>query len=97
MKKLQSIAFALAIMLMVSSCYTMNHTVGNGGAGSETVVKKQWYALWGLVPINQADTKEMAAGATDYTITTEASFVDGLIGIFTGFVTIYPRTVKVSK
>ncbi|RED91304.1 Bor/Iss family lipoprotein [Marinoscillum furvescens] len=97
MKKLSSIAIALLIMLSVSSCYTMTHTVGAGAQGTSTTAKKQWYALWGLVPISNVDTKAMAGGASDYTITTQQSFGDGVIGMFTGIVTIQPRTVKVTK
>jgi len=39
----------------------------------------------------------MSGGATDYTIKTEFSVVDVVIGLFTGYVTVYPRTVTVTK
>lgn len=83
--------------VLFTSCYTLTHTVGSGAAGSEKVAKKQWYALWGLVPINTVDSKEMAAGATNYTIVTKHSFVDLVIGFFTSIVTIQPKTVEVTK
>lgn len=90
------------IMVLVASicftgCYTMKHTVGAGAKGSQTESARQWYALWGLISISSPDSKEMAKGATDYTITTTQSFVDVLIGAFTGIVTIYPRTVEVTR
>lgn len=96
-KQLSSLAVALLIMFSVSSCYTMTHTVGAGAQGADVSSKKQWFALWGLVPISQVDTKAMAGGASDYTITTKQSFGDSVIGMFTGIVTISPRTVKVVK
>lgn len=97
MKKLQSILLALIITFSVTSCFTIEHTVGNGSQLGTTVEKRQWFALWGLVEISDIDTKAMAGEATDYTIKTERTFVDGLIGIFTGIVTISPRTVQVTK
>ena len=97
MKKLQSLILAIILLVSVSSCFTIEHTVGSGAAGSNTITKKNWYALWGLVDISNVDTKAMAGGAENYTIKTERSLVDGLIGIFTGIVTIYPTTVEVTK
>ncbi len=39
----------------------------------------------------------MAGGAEDYNIEVKQSFVDAIIGAFTGAVTIAPRTVTVTK
>jgi hypothetical protein len=75
----------------------MNHVVGDGAKSSQVEEAKQWYVLWGLVPINEVDTKKMAGDVTDYTITTQQSFVDVVIGIFTGLISVYPRTVTVTK
>lgn len=94
-KKITSIALLCLLVFSVSSCYTLTHTVGNGAQGGNETEKKQWYALFGLVPINQVDSKQMAQGKTDYVIETKHSFVDIVIGVFTGIVTVYPKTVKV--
>ena len=53
--------------------------------------------MFGLVPLNEVKTKDMAAGATNYTIKTQATFVDGLISIITSIVTVSCRTVEVTK
>lgn len=95
--KLYPVALALCVSVLMTSCFSITHTVGAGAKGSETKEAKQWFALFGLVPINDVDSKAMAGGATDYTINTQRSFVDGLIGIFTGIASIYPATVKVTK
>lgn len=95
--KLYSIALTLTVSVLMTSCFSVTHTVGAGAKGSDTQSAKQWFALFGLIPISNADSKAMAGGATDYTINTQRSFVDGLIGIITGFVTIYPTTVTVTK
>ncbi len=97
MKKLKVLILATFVMFSLSSCYTLNHTVGNGAQGTEKVAKKQWYALWGLVPINEVDSKMMAGGASDYNIKSQHSFIDMVISAFTGIATINVKTVEVTK
>lgn len=83
--------------LVISGCYSVTHVVGDGAKGSTTTSERQWYVLFGLVPINEVDSKEMANGATNYEITTEFTFVDLVIGFFTSLVSIQPQTVTVKK
>jgi hypothetical protein len=97
MNKMKFLALFFATSMLFASCATHVHTVGSGAQSSETVQKKQWYALYGLVPINTVDSKAMANGAKDYTIKTEQSFIDGIITIFTSFITVNVRTVEVKK
>ena len=91
------VALLLFVMVAASGCMAHSHVIGNGGSGDELVEKRQWYVLWGLVPINEVDTAEMAAGANDYTIETERSALDVIINIFTGIITVHSRTVVVTK
>jgi hypothetical protein len=77
--------------------FTFTHTVGSGAQGSETVKEGKWFALWGLVPISEPDSKQMADGAENYTVTTTHTFGDQLISIFTNIVTISKTTVQVTK
>jgi hypothetical protein len=98
MKKIKLFALVLLVSgICLTSCDSINHTVGSGAKGANSEQAKQWYILFGLVPLNNVDSKSMAGGATDYTINTQRSFVDGLIGIFTGILTIHPTTVTVTK
>lgn len=98
MKVIKSILLAFTMALILTSCFAVEHTVGSGAQGSETTSKTQWYAVWGLVPIGkEADSKQMAGGAENYTITTKHTFVDQLISVFTGIVTINRQTVEVKK
>lgn len=88
--KALSIAFAASVML--SSCYTYTSVVGKGAQGNQKVTKWNHYVIGGLVPVGVSDSKEMAGGATDYTVTTKESFLNGLIasitfGIYTPTVT----------
>jgi hypothetical protein len=63
----------------------------------DTEQERQWYVLWGFVPINSVDTKVMAKGAKDYEIKTETNALDVVINIFTSAVTVYSRTVEVKR
>ncbi|MGH1366932.1 MAG: Bor/Iss family lipoprotein [Calditrichia bacterium] len=96
LKKLTNLLLVVS-MVTLCGCYANVHTVGNGGNSANKVEKKQWYILWGLVPLNEVDSQVMAAGAENYTIKTEHKFVDMLIGVVTGIVTIQPKTVTVTK
>lgn len=89
--------FAISISLF-AGCFTMNHVVGDGGAQMGAVKQeRQWYVLWGLVPINEVDSKTMAEGATNYTVKTQYTALDFVINIFTGIVSIQSMTVEVKK
>ena len=95
--KLGSAFLAAALALCLSSCYTLNHTVGKGAQGHDEQEHRVWFALWGLIPLGDYDSQQLAHGASDYSVKTQMSPMDVLIAIFTGWVTIYPRTVTVTK
>lgn len=96
MRKIVSIVLLLAIIMMLG-CATHIHKVGQGAQGSDVTEARQWYVLWGLVPINTIDTAEMVGEAENYTIKTEQSVLDVIINIFTTYVTVVSRTVTVTK
>jgi hypothetical protein len=96
MKRLAA-GVALAALLLVTACATHIHTVGSGPAGSNTQIQRQWYVLWGLVPINNVDTKVMAGDAANYRIMTQSNFLDIVISAFTGIATVNCRSVTVTK
>lgn len=82
--------FASAMLL--TSCYSYTSVVGKGAQGNAQVTKWNHYVIAGLAPVGVSDSKEMAGGATDYTVHTRQSFVNGLIsgltmGIYTPSVT----------
>lgn len=96
-RKITSIFLIAAFALMFAGCYTQTFVVGNGAQGSTQVEAKQWYILWGLVPLNTVNSNSMAGNADDYTIVTKHTFVDVLMGIVTGIVTVSPKTVRVTR
>ena len=97
MLKRYSAILMIACMLLVIGCATHVHKVGNGAQGNDTTEARQWYILWGLVPINEVDTNAMAGGASDYEITTSLSVIDILIGAVAGSVTVSSRSVSVRQ
>ena len=97
MKKLVLLVVLAAVLLVLVGCAAHTHVVGNGAQTGVMEEQRQWYVLWGLVPINDVQTETMAAGTTDYTIKTEQSALDVIINIFTGAVSVYSRTVTVTK
>ncbi|MBS3806051.1 MAG: hypothetical protein KGY60_00980 [Bacteroidales bacterium] len=99
MKKtaLKLTALMLGVMFFFASCATHVHTVGSGAQGNTSMEERQWFVLWGLVPLNDVDSREMAGDAQNYTITTEQAPLDVIINIFTTYVTVVSRTVTVEK
>jgi hypothetical protein len=92
--KMMSVIFTMSIML--TSCFSYTSVVGKGAQGSSKVTKWNHYLIGGLAPIGVSDSKVMADGATDYTVTTEQSFVNGLVAALTW--SIYtPTTTTVTK
>jgi hypothetical protein len=87
----------VASVFCTSGCFTNKHVVGDGAQTSATETARQWYALWGLVPVTDVDTQAMAGDTDDYTVVTQQKFLDLVIGAFTGVVTVYPRSVTVKK
>ena len=95
--KMAIVVVMLASLIFVTGCMTHIHVIGGGAKSSMVEQERQWYVLWGLVPINKVDTHAMAKGAKDYEIKTEMSPLDVVINIFTSAVTVYSRTVEVKR
>jgi len=98
MKKrlLKPLTIAVAA-LFLASCAANVHVVGDGPHTGQKIKKKQWYVIWGLVPINEVDTQAMAAGATDYQIKTVYGVDDCIANLFLNYVSVGMRTVEVTK
>ena len=80
---------------LLTSCYTYTSVVGEGAKGNQEVTKWNHYVIYGLAPVGVSDSKAMAGGASDYTVTTRQSFVNGLVsGLTLGIYTPTTTTVK---
>jgi hypothetical protein len=91
------IVAALLVVALLAGCAAHTHKVGAGARGFDKTEDRQWYILWGLVPLNDIDSATMAGEATDYTVYTEVSAIDFFINIVTSIVTVNARTVTVTK
>ena len=91
-------ALCAALTLGSTGCFTIEHQVGTGaGSGATSTEARQWYILWGLIPLNNVSSKSMAGSVQDYTVKTERNVVDILINLFTGMVTVYSQSVTVTR
>lgn len=97
MLKRCSVVLLILGILFIIGCSAHIHTVGNGPQGNTVTEARQWYVLFGYVPLNIVDTNVMAGEATDYEIRTEQNAMDVVISIFTGIVSVHSRTVTVRK
>jgi len=95
--RLKIIMLLFVASFMMTGCFTQRHVIGDGAEMGEVEEARQWFVLWGLVPINEVDSAEMIGGSRNYEIKTEHSALDVIISIFTGLVTVYPRTITITR
>lgn len=91
---MMAIAFASSILL--TSCYSYTSVVGSGAQGNSETTEWNHYVIYGLAPVGVSDSKAMAGGAENYTVTTRQSFVNGLVSAIT-FGIYTPTTTTVTK
>ena len=96
LSKLTVVVFIVGILFVVG-CATHIHKVGDGPQDNNMMEARQWYVLFGLVPLNEVNTHAMAGEANNYEIRTEHTVLDFIINIFTGLVSVNSRTVTVTK
>ncbi len=91
-----------AVITMILACFLWScmihrHTVHSGALGNTEVRKGQWYLFYGLLPLNNVDTRKMAKPHTSYEITTEITFTDILVSAILSPLTIMRTSVIVRK
>ena len=100
------ITITLIISMLFIGCATHIHTVGYGPQSGIKATARQYYLLWGLVPLNTVDTNEMVGTDVngkqieDYEIQTQFGALDiviNWISIMTTRLFISSRTVTVTK
>ena len=95
-KTLRTASFYVVMLLVLNSCYSYTSVVGKGAQGDTKVVKNNTYFIHGLVKTKQSNPKEMADGATNYTVETKHTFINGLLTAIT-FGIYAPTTTTVTK
>nr|WP_068893300.1 Bor family protein [Pedobacter panaciterrae] len=86
----------LAATISLSSCYSYTSVVGKGPQQKQSVTKWNHYVIAGLAPVGVSDSKAMAGDATDYSVFTRQTFVNGLVSFLT-FGIYTPTTTTVEK
>ncbi len=97
MKKATTLLLVTAMLLFTIGCTSHVHKIGTGASTGSEESARQWYILFGAIPLNDVNAQEMAGDTQNYEIQTEQSFIDILIGGVAGMVTISSRTVTVKK
>jgi len=95
-KTFKTLAILFSVSILMTSCFSYTCVVGKGAQGNTEVTEWNHYVLGGLAPVGVSDAKQMAGGATDYTVYTRQSFVNGLIAAIT-FSIYTPTTTTVTK
>lgn len=96
----KSLLVVMAGLILIGSigCMAHTHTVGAGSRGmGPPATARQWYILWGIIPINSVDSKHLAGDAVDYTVHSWRSPLDIIINILTHFISIHSRTIEVYR
>ncbi|MEM6298038.1 MAG: Bor family protein [Bacteroidota bacterium] len=87
---------AIILSVLMSSCYTLTYSVGEGAQTGIEVKQKNHYLIYGLAPLDTADPTKMAGDAKNYTVTTQHTFIDGLLSFLTGGI-YSPTTTIITK
>jgi hypothetical protein len=96
---------AVVMIMIVSSlfligCSTHVHTVGTGPQTGVSNTARQYYLLYGLIPLNSVDTGAMAGGAANYEIQTQVGPMDVVINVASAVAIagiVSSRSVTVTK
>ena len=101
MKKYIKLFIVGILAFSLFACTIHTHVVGSGPSAGLTISARQYYILWGLIPLGRgANTSAMAGDAANYAIETKSGGSDILIGIAANLIiptTISSRTVTVTK
>ena len=96
---------AVVMIMIVSSlfligCSTHVHTVGTGPQTGLENTARQYYLLYGLIPLNSVNTGSMAGNAANYEIQTQVGPMDIVINVASAVTIagiVSSRTVTVTK
>lgn len=76
-------AIAMTSATLLTSCYSYTTVVGKGAQGNKETKAWNHYVIYGLAPVGVSDSEALANGATDYTVNTKQTFVNGLVAAIT--------------
>lgn len=85
----------LAALCLLQGCVSNSVSVGLGSTGSGDRTERQYYLLFGLVSVNEVDTRRMAGSLTSYAVDAEFGWMDLLLAPILLPLTMTSRTVTV--
>lgn len=62
-----------------ASCCSHEHIVGLGPTGSGEFTERQYYLFFGLLPLQEVNTQNLAQNLTSYSVETRFSLMDLLL------------------
>jgi len=102
MRKLVLVFVIIMFASGLTGCYTIKvggnnqQLASSNESGTLVAEKRVWYALWGIVPISDNSTDSMApASVKKVKVETTHTFIDYVISLFTGIVSIVCNTAEV--
>jgi len=95
-RSLRTLAIAFTTATLLTSCYSYTTVVGEGPQGNKETEVWNHYLLFGLAPVDVSIPTEVANNATNYSVTTEQTFVNGLISALT-FGIYTPTTTVITE
>ena len=97
MKKISLLFLLIVFMGATFSCTKTRLIVGEGSKSGIVNSQKNWYILWGAVPIIEANQEELIGDAKNYEYVTETDLLDSIINAAGIMLSVGTRTVKVIK
>lgn len=95
-KSILKLAVMMMVTVLMTSCYSLSYSVGEGAKTGVETSEKNHYVIYGLAPIKTSDPTKMAGDAKDYTVTIQHTFIDGLLNALTGGI-YTPTTTTIRK
>ncbi len=100
-RKIITLCLLVVLIISFTGCYTIKvggkaQLASSDQTGTLVAEKRYWYALYGLIPLGDNSTDSyIPATANKVRVETKHSFIDIIINLFTGVVTIYTMTAEI--
>lgn len=87
---------AASLLMLLCGCMGHTHVVGVGPTGLGTESVRQYYMLFGLVPLNDVDVQRVTGNLSGYEIQSDYGFMDFVLSPLLILFTGTSRTVTVN-
>jgi len=100
-RKIITLCLLVVLIISFTGCYTIKvggkaQLASSDQSGTLVAEKRYWYALYGLIPLGDNSTDNyIPATANKVRVETKITFLDYIINLFTGIVTIYSATAEI--